>query len=124
MLWSGTAASFIDLHPTSGFTGSSAFGTDGTRQVGVGVTGGVDHALLWSGSAASVVDLHSVLPTMMFSSSQAHAIDGNSVYGYAQDTSGTYHAIAWTVPEPGSVPVLSLAACAAALHPRRQRCAR
>jgi hypothetical protein len=60
-LWKGTAASFVDLHPASGYFQSEAVAVAGDQQVGWGATredGFGKHALLWSGSAASVVDLH------------------------------------------------------------------
>jgi hypothetical protein len=58
LLWTGLAASAVDLTP-SGFAICSAEAVGGGQQVGYAVnpsTGGY-HALLWSGSAASVVDL-------------------------------------------------------------------
>jgi hypothetical protein len=62
LLWSGTAASVVDLHPV-GFAASRAGGVWGNRQVGYGVpqTDSNDiswRALLWSGTAESVVNLH------------------------------------------------------------------
>jgi PEP-CTERM motif len=39
LLWTGTAASAVDLNP-NGFTASEAFGTNGTQQVGCGFVGG------------------------------------------------------------------------------------
>jgi hypothetical protein len=61
LLWSGTAASMVDLHPVSGFEDSWAADTDGTHQVGYATSLGPNagyHASLWSGTAASLVDLH------------------------------------------------------------------
>src|ERR1043166_4159508 len=58
-LWSGTAASWVDLNPAAA-TSSRALGTNGGHQVGVASVGayGDDHASLWSGTAASWVDLN------------------------------------------------------------------
>ena len=52
-IWSGTAASFQDLHP-SGYGRSRAFGISIDAQVG----DADGHAGLWYGSATSFVDLH------------------------------------------------------------------
>ena len=56
-LWTGTAASWIDLHP-AGSTSSIAYGTSGSQQVGRAIVGLVGRASLWTGSAASWIDLH------------------------------------------------------------------
>jgi hypothetical protein len=102
LLWKGSADSYVVLNP-SGFTYSYAFGTDGARQVGYGygaATSLKNHALLWNGTADGFVDLQTFLPTSSFVSSEAYSISGNTVYGYAEDTSGNFHAIAWTLPVP------------------------
>src|SRR5437867_4240371 len=83
LLWSGTAASVVDLNPT-GTIGSIAYGVDGSHQVGVKLTDGVhpDHALLWSGTAASVVELN---PTG-YGTSIAWGVSGSSQAGQAIPT--------------------------------------
>src|ERR1700722_15111910 len=53
ILWSGTAASAVDLNPV-GTKNSEAIGVFGNQEVGDGDKG----ALLWYGTAASVVDLN------------------------------------------------------------------
>ena len=67
ILWTGTGASALLLNPSSGFTqyGCEALGTNGSQQVGVGLTTAAytGQALLWSNTAASVVNLHDDLPT-------------------------------------------------------------
>ena len=102
MLWTGTAASAVDLHPTglAGFDRSVANGTDGLHQVGYAnlAVGGASHALLWSGTSASAVDLH---PTNLlgFDSSIANAVSGLQQVGYYGDGSGIggkNHALLWT----------------------------
>jgi hypothetical protein len=56
-LWSGTAASFVDLRP--GMAASSeAVGVSGDVQAGRALLSGAFRASLWSGTAASWVDLH------------------------------------------------------------------
>ncbi|MGA2582381.1 MAG: PEP-CTERM sorting domain-containing protein [Tepidisphaeraceae bacterium] len=65
LLWSGTAASVVDLTPTNAsleITDSVAYGVSGGQQVGYGWGGDgisqvANQALLWTGSAASAVDL-------------------------------------------------------------------
>ncbi|MGE3107706.1 MAG: GC-type dockerin domain-anchored protein [Phycisphaerales bacterium] len=57
-LWSGSAASRVDLHP-AGQISSWAYGVDGAQQVGiVRVADSSSHAALWRGSPGSWVDLH------------------------------------------------------------------
>jgi uncharacterized membrane protein len=121
LLWSGTAASTIDLNPT-GFGYSYALGTNDAQQVGFGsgfATGNNNHALLWSGTAGSLVDLGALLPAGTFLTSIATTVSGNTIYGYATDTAGNYHAIAWTVPEPTSAALAGVAALG--LLARRRR---
>jgi len=111
LLWNGSAGSAVNLNPT-GFLRSYAYGTNGTRQVGYGEgpsTGYNNNALFWSGGTGSYIDLQSALPAT-FVSSEAYSVSGNTVYGTATDTSGNYHAIAWTVvvPEPASLSLLAI----------------
>lgn len=128
ILWSGTAASAIDLNPTNlpGLSGSSGFATNGTRQVGTAFSTAnpqLTHAMLWSGTAASAIDLHALLPAPFQTAgarSAALGIDpeGNA-FGWAQDAQLHYHAIEWAVPEPSAaVAMLFLPAW---LHRRRRR---
>jgi hypothetical protein len=103
LLWSGTAASVVDLHPTnlSGFVTSQAYGVSGVQQVGVGQiqqgTQVIEHALRWNGTAASAVDLH---PTNLtgFDSSVAYATDGIHQVGTGggSGTGGHNHALLWS----------------------------
>jgi probable HAF family extracellular repeat protein len=101
LLWTGSAASAVDLHP-AGFTGSWAYGVAGGQQVGygganyyiskkVGYVARV-HALLWTGSAASVVDLHPA----GFVNSWALGVGGGQQVGYGVGSDGTPHALLWT----------------------------
>jgi probable HAF family extracellular repeat protein len=94
LLWAGTAASTVDLHPP-GYHMSNALATSGIRQVGWAThpATATPHAFLWSGSAASGVDLN---PTeMVFSRA-------NGVFGDVQVGSGAgaatgfiEHALLW-----------------------------
>jgi hypothetical protein len=101
-LWSGTAASAIDLNP-AGYSWSEALALHGGYQAGYGGTlAGQTHALLWHGSAASALDLHTFLPSN-FVSSQAFGMDlDGSIVGSASDGHITYP-IVW---KPSAVPDL------------------
>jgi hypothetical protein len=98
LLWSGTAASVVDLSPTNiSFDNTFAYGTDGTNQVGYGHNNSGNtssHALLWSGAANSAVDLH---PASGFTDSFAEGVGGTQQVGYGY-TSGTFaiHALLWS----------------------------
>jgi hypothetical protein len=99
MLWSGTAASAIDLHPTNltGFASSVAEGIGGGQQVGNGISAtGTDHAPLWSGTGNSAVDLH---PTgfIAFDSSAANGTDGSHQVGAMWNSTLAFnpHAVLW-----------------------------
>jgi hypothetical protein len=89
-LWSGSAESFVDLHP-AGATISSLHGTSGSQQVGGAILGGTTQAGLWSGTAASFVSLHPPGAT----ASDAYAISGSFQVGNAE-IGGTTHAAFWT----------------------------
>jgi probable HAF family extracellular repeat protein len=95
LLWTGSAASFVDLHPATGFNSSYAIGARSTQQVGYGsgpATGGNVHALLWSGTAASAVDLNPA----GIDTSYAHGISGNFQVGYGFNTIDfNSHALLW-----------------------------
>jgi hypothetical protein len=111
VLWSGTAASAIDLDPTGTLGSSLAWATNGTHQVG---SCGNFGAMLWAGSAASAVKLQPLLPTGVWTESTAYSIDdAGNVFGVASGTfngvSGTY-AVRWSpVPEPSAASLLAIA---------------
>jgi hypothetical protein len=117
LLWTGSAASFVDLNPT-GLQKSTASGTNGFQQVGVGNYSGESAiALVWTGTADSMVDLSTFMPTMLtadptayFTSSQAQNIDvDGNIFGLAEDGAGNLHSVEWVVtPEPSSIGVLSI----------------
>jgi hypothetical protein len=81
-LWSGSAASWTDLHPV-GALKSQIEGMGPGQQVGY-ADFGAEHAGLWSGSAGSFTDLHPAtvagVPTL---SSRALRCDGEAQVGYA-----------------------------------------
>jgi hypothetical protein len=101
LLWSGSAASYVDLNP-SGFTSSGANATSGTQQAGNGsgpTTSNKNHALLWSGSAASYVDLN----PSGFTNSYAYGISGTQQVGYGHGSGTGYHALLWNGSAAGYV---------------------
>lgn len=84
-MWSGSAASAVDLTPLGiGFGSGRALGTDGVQQVGSGFEViGVNayngpFAVLWSGSAESAVNLN----PFDAATSQANAVAGGQQVGY------------------------------------------
>jgi hypothetical protein len=108
LLWSGTAASVVDLNPTDlpGILGSHAFGVSGKQQVGEGLDANGNHyAMLWNGTAASAVNLSPINLTG-FSDSIAIGTDVTDQIGYGYGSAtGTNpnssigyntHAILWS----------------------------
>jgi hypothetical protein len=84
-MWSGSAASAVDLTPLGlGFGAGQALGTDGVQQVGfgqqvIGITSfSGPFAVVWSGTADSAVNLNP--PDS--GSSQANAVSGGQQVGY------------------------------------------
>jgi hypothetical protein len=128
LLWSGTGASAVDLNPAE-YGRSVAYGTNGTRQVGVGFDNGVDnnsHALLWSGTAASAINLEPLLPPIQtWTDSTAYSIDAaGNVFGIADagflNGQPDTFAVEWSpVPEPGAGMIMASGACG--LLTRRKR---
>ena len=97
LVWSGTANSAVDLHPTllSGFTNSWAVGTGAGQQVGYAYGPGTfNHAMLWTGTAVSAVDL---TPTNLtgYTSTIAEATYGSQQVGGGggTGTGGNSHAV-------------------------------
>jgi hypothetical protein len=96
LLWSGTAASVVDLHP-AGFKTSTGSAIAGNVQGGAGqltVTTEGNHALLWRGTAASVVDLH---PSGYYNTYVSGVTaSGDLQFGSGILTRGGYnHALLW-----------------------------
>jgi hypothetical protein len=90
VIWSGTAASAIDLNP-SGAASSGVIATTGLQQAGRAVVAGGQHAGIWSGSAASFIDLHPSGAT----ASSAMATIGDFQAGFA-DFVDSRHAALWS----------------------------
>jgi hypothetical protein len=98
LLWNGSAASVVDLHPSSGFFESAAIDVWHGQQVGFGPVGagplGPSHALLWAGSSESAIDLNPDWLTF----SEAYAVsDGQQVgIGYGPGTDNAISALLWS----------------------------
>ncbi|MDO8587337.1 MAG: hypothetical protein Q7T82_09880 [Armatimonadota bacterium] len=99
-LWSGTAASWVDLHPSPGFGSSGAWGVSGGQQVGYfdGPPFWYLHAALWSGTAASWIDLN---PAWSYGSSACGVGGGQQVGGvglgnHREDGNNVSHASLWS----------------------------
>ena len=93
-LWSGTAASAIDLNP-AGYDRSEAIGVGGNQQVGeAGKVGppAFTHAFLWTGTAGSGIDLNPAGAT----TSYGVGTDGVHQAGFASSDTRPDHAIMWS----------------------------
>ncbi|HTF89664.1 MAG TPA: hypothetical protein VK843_14715 [Planctomycetota bacterium] len=90
-LWSGTAGSIIDLHPSAGPDWSEGWGMDGSQQVGRARLGGIWRASLWTGTASSWINLAAAGST----ESMAHAVDAGQQVGWTYLT-GSFYASLWT----------------------------
>lgn len=106
LLWSGSAASYVDLH--NSFTWTYCAGIDNGQQVGFGETPvyftTYQKAMMWTGSAASAVVLH----PLAYGYSKALAVRNGQQVGYGSslpyptftdDSLGyhtTSHALLWT----------------------------
>ncbi len=95
-LWTGTAGSWMDLHPPGAIGDSQLYGVDAGQQVGFAAfppppPGVGDRAILWTGTAASWVDLHPAGATY----SIAHGVHAGQQVGAAL-VGGVYRASLWT----------------------------
>ena len=92
LLWSGTPASAVDLHP-AGFANSQAASVSGSRQLGIGFVAATNqyHALLWQGTATSFVDLHPA----GFTNSFGYNVSGNIQVGFGTAPGSVEHALLW-----------------------------
>ncbi len=122
-LWSGTAASFLDLNPPSA-AASFLYGTCGNAQVGNANLPGLGNtAGVWFGTADSFVPLAPFLPPGYFQSTATCIAESNGTFyvgGYATSiATGQDEAFMWVgVPGPGPMTILLLAA---PLATRRRR---
>lgn len=92
MMWSGTAASAVDLNP-AGYTSSTAYGISMTGETQVGNADG--DAMLWHGSASSATDLNPA----GFYASTAYGTDDAQQVGAGRvraETGGPEHALLWS----------------------------
>jgi uncharacterized repeat protein (TIGR03803 family) len=109
-LWQGTASSMVDLHPSSGYTSTTAVAVNATTfsttyqgtAVGFGTTtGGTTVVLLWNNTSNAAINLSTYLPNGT-TSSRATGIDpaDGSIVGVAT-INGSNHAF---VLRPSSAP--------------------
>jgi hypothetical protein len=112
LLWSGTAASAVDLTPLDPlnptgdplFDNSVAVAMAAGHEVGYGSGSRSDsllHALVWAGSPYNVVDLHLALPSGYVSSWASGIDNAGNIVGTAVDANGRHVAVVW-VPQAGS----------------------
>jgi hypothetical protein len=95
LLWSGSAASAVDLHPAGGFNFSAANSIGAGQQVGSAsgtATAAQSHAFIWTGTAASAIDINPA----GFLSSSAFGTDGVNQVGYGANASSSQEALLWT----------------------------
>ncbi|MBK7405062.1 MAG: hypothetical protein IPJ41_10605 [Phycisphaerales bacterium] len=91
ILWTGSAGSWVDLHPAVMYS-SYAFAVSGGQQAGFATAiGSPDHAALWTGSAASWVDLNPPGSTQ----STAYGVNSGEQVGFAR-FGQPYHAGIWS----------------------------
>jgi hypothetical protein len=106
VLWSGSAASYIDLHPGGLYTDSAGFGISGNREAGIGEYPDpnspyagvyIAHAMTWTDSAASYLDIN---PTNIsgITTSYAYSIYDNTEVGTisGSGTGNSVHASLWS----------------------------
>lgn len=91
-LWSGSSATFLDLHTASAGESTATSCTDAGagQQAGWAVIGGVQQAAVWGGSPQSFVSLHPPGST----SSRIESTDGSAQVGAAA-FGGDLHAYVW-----------------------------
>jgi hypothetical protein len=91
-IWSGTAASHVNLHPAGAGAGASECNaTDGVQQVGYATVSSGSRASLWTGTAASWINLNPAGATL----SNAYAVQGGVQGGIARVNNLTRASI-WT----------------------------
>lgn len=120
MMWYGTANSAVDLNNSAYDVSCILSANDQGIQVGYAGNLYFDpgwgayvykrQAVAWFGTADSCINLQALLPAD-YNESYALSVIGNVVYGVAYNrTEYQWHAISWTVPEPGSLGLLGIGA--------------
>ncbi|GAB5558525.1 MAG: hypothetical protein SynsKO_01720 [Synoicihabitans sp.] len=106
--WTGTKASFVDLHPGSPSAYSFCNAISDTDQAGVFVSSSLfqSNAYLWSGSANSAQNLHPAGYASSSINSVSNAIQGGSVSTGGSDIQAGYWsgtAASFTLLHPGGI---------------------
>jgi hypothetical protein len=78
-LWSGTAASWVDLHPAGATDVQCVMPSAAGSRWGAPLWAGCDRASLWSGTAASWVDLHGLPAGRTSGPARARGISSDGV---------------------------------------------
>jgi hypothetical protein len=98
VMWSGSAASVLELPPLGGSTFNYyATGVSNGKVVGynIGMNLSQEHALYWASAMAPAIDLNQFLPAEYIGAT-ANSIDATGcIIGTAFDGGGTPHAIMW-----------------------------
>jgi hypothetical protein len=89
-VWSGSAASHVDLHPSFALA-SEVFGMKEGQQVGTTWNGQNLHAALWTGSATSAVSLHPTAQMRSFARATDGTLQGGSIFNQTEG----YQAVIW-----------------------------
>jgi hypothetical protein len=88
--WSGTAASFVDLHPGGSAVSSIAYAISGNQQGGMVNYGGAGRAALWTGTPESYVDLTPPGYDFFVSHSEILAMTASQQAGHAGQHAGIW----------------------------------
>jgi hypothetical protein len=92
VMWNGSAASAVSLHPSGAVQSQAVAAADGLEGGWVQFTsGGGQQAVIWAGSAQSLTNLH---PGPSFTESQVLGMASGQQVGWAQ-TLGHPHAALW-----------------------------
>lgn len=91
-MWTGSANSWVDLHP-SGYSESEAYAVSDGSQGGTGIstTTNYGHALLWHGTAQSAADLNPAA----YLESDIQDVQGNNQVGEGYGSDFVSHALLW-----------------------------
>lgn len=92
LLWTDTNAAPVDLHPSTGYTGTLAISVSDTTVAGIGFADGSSRPLIWTGSTHR---LRNLLPAGAVSGGTA-CVKGTRVVGYVT-IHGGIHAALWDV---------------------------
>jgi hypothetical protein len=99
-LYNGTSWTTIDM---PGETFTCPFGIDGSNIVGYYTDVSGYHGFLYDGTSWTTLDAPGAAKTYPCS------IDGSNIVGYYEDTSGYTHGFLYTIPEPATICLFTIA---------------